>query len=254
MAITRVRQTNAGTGTATGGAKLIATTWTLTLSGTPTTGNTLLLYIGSVNTLSITSVVQGGSNSNWSSIYTSNNANTNVYVYALNVTAGSNNTVTLNLGSASNGFYSICEELSGLVTSSWLDNYTNTVSPSTDTPTTGLTATTTNSNEYWVNLYFYYSIFANSQGSSPTNSYNLYNSGTPIKLTDTGWNGGANGPLPAYYAGVIMDWQVVSVVGKAGGGISDSSLNSNAYNSVALTFIGSSGGIVTRRRISSSFM
>jgi len=254
MPITRVSQTNAGTGSGTG-SKLAATTWTLTLSGTPTTGNTLLLYIGSVNTLSITSVVQGGSNSNWSSIYTSTNTNTNVYVYALNVTAGSNNTVTLTLGSASNRFYSICEELSGLVTSSWLDKSANTGFASTNTPTTGLTATTTNSNEYWVNLYFYYSsIDGNSQGSSPTNSYTLYNDGTPIKFTDTGWNGGANGPASSDYAGVIMDYKFVSVVGTAGGGISDSLLYSNAYNSVALTFIGSSGGIVTRRRISSSFM
>jgi hypothetical protein len=249
MAITRVRQTNAGTFN-----KTAVTTWTLTLSGTPTVGNTLLLYIGGINALSITSIVQGGSNSNWSSIYTSTNTNTNVYVYALNVTAGSNNTVTLTLGSASNRFYSICEELSGLVTSSWLDNSANTGFASTNTPTTGLTATTTNSNEYWVNLYFYYSIFGHSQGSSPTNSYTLYNAGTPIKFTDTGWNGGANGPAPVDFAGVIMDYKVVSVVGTAGGGISDSLENSNAYNSVALTFIGSSGGIVTRRRISSSFM
>ena len=249
MSITRVRQTNAGTG-----IKLAATTWTLTLSGTPTTGNTLLLYIGSVNTLSITSVVQGGSNSNWSSIYTSTNTNTNVYVYALNVTAGSNSTVTLTLGSANNKFYSICEELSGLVTSGWIDNSVNTTYASTNTPTTGATATTTNSNEYWVNLYFYYSGFGDSIGSGPTNGYTLYNSGTPIKFTDSGWNAGANGGVPIEFAGVIMDYKVVSVVGTAGGAISDSSLSSNAYNSVALTFIGSSGGIVTRRRISSSFI
>jgi hypothetical protein len=249
MAITRVSQTKAGTGN-----KAIATTWTLTLSGTPTTGNTLLLYIGSVNTLSITSVVQGGSNSNWSLIYFKENTNTNVYVYALNVTAGSNNTVTLNLGSASNRFYSICEELSGLVTSSWLDNSSFNTSPSTNTPTTGLTATTTNSNEYWVNLYFYYSAAGTpSQGSLPTNSYTLYNT-TPITFADPGWTGGATGSASLDSAGVIMDWRVVSVVGTAGGGISDSLANFNAYNSVALTFIGSSSGIVTRRRISSSFM
>jgi hypothetical protein len=250
MAITRVRQTNAGTFN-----KTAVTTWTLTLSGTPTVGNTLLLYIGGINALSITSIVQGGSNSNWTSVYTSTNTNTNVYVYALNVTAGSNTTVTLTLGSANNRFYSICEEISGLVNTSWLDKSTNTISASTNTPTTGTTATTTSSNEYWVNLYFYYSPDGDAQGSSPTNSYTLYNSGTPIKFSDTGWLGGSNGVVPALFSGVMMAYKIVSIVGTAGGGITDSLANLSAYNSVALAFSGTSGDVVaTRRRVSSSFL
>lgn len=249
MAITRVRQTNAGTGN-----KIGVTTWTLTLSGTPTAGNTLLLYIGSINALSITSIVQGGSNSNWTSLYTSTNTNTNVYVYALNVTAGSNTTVTLTLGSANNRFYSICEEISGLANTSWLDKSTNTISASTNTPTTGTTATTTSSNEYWVNLYFYYSLDGDAQGSSPTNSYTLYNSGAPIKFSDTGWVGGSIGIAPVLFSGVIMAYKIVSIIGTAGGGITDALIDSAAYNSVALAFSGTANGIIARRRIFTSFM
>jgi hypothetical protein len=257
MATIRVRQTNAGTGNGAGGARNSATTWTLTLSGTPSVGNTLLLYIGSVNALSISSIVQGGSNSNWTSIYTSTNTNTNIYVFALYVTSGSNTTVTLTLNSASNQFYSICEEISGLSTSNWLDKSTNTTSASTNSPTTGTTAVTNNANEYWVNLYCYFSNGAgDTQGSSPTNGYSLYNTGTPIRFTDTGWTAAGGNILALVEAGMVMTYQIVSTTGNAGGSISDSLNNSNSYNSVALSFFSTGGGLVVnaRRRISSSFM
>jgi hypothetical protein len=257
MAITRVRQTNAGTGNGSGGQKNSATTWTLTLSGTPSIGNTLLLYIGSVNALSISSIVQGGSNSNWSSVYTSSNANTNIYVYALYVTSGSNTTVTLTLSSASNQFYSICEEISGLSTSNWLDKSINTTTASTNSPSTGTTTVTSNANEYWVNLYCYFSNgVGDSQGSSPTNGYTLYNTGTPIHFTDTGWTATGATTSALVEAGMLMTYQVVSITGNAGGSLTDSLNNSNAYNSVALSFFATGGGLIVkaRRRISASFM
>jgi len=244
MAISRVRQTNAGSQ-----GRAAASTWTLTLSGTPTTGNTLLLYIGSRNALSIASIIQGGSGSSWTLVYSSVSTGANVYVYALNVTAGSNTTVTLNLSVANNGFYSICEEISGLVSSGWLDKSLSSVSASTNNPNTGLTIDTTSSNEYWVNLYCFNSpsFSGSSQGSSPTNGYTLYNSGTSIDFDDPGWTGGVITPFFGF-AGMIMAYKITPIVGNAGGSITDILNNFNDYNSVALAFSGESGTVVASRR------
>jgi len=242
MAISRVRQTNAGSQ-----GRAAASTWTLTLSGTPTTGNTLLLYIGSLNALSIASIIQGGSGSSWTSVYSSVSTGVNVYVYALYVTAGSNTTVTLNLSVANNGFYSICEEISGLVSGGWLDKSSNIVSTSTNNPDTGLTLATENSNEYWVNLYCFNLSSDSSQASSPTNGYTLYNSGTSINFYDPGWTGGAITPFFGF-AGMIMAYKITPIVGNAGGSITDVLTNFNSYNSVALAFSGESGTVVASRR------
>ena len=58
-----------------------ATTWTYTLSFTPTAGRCLLMYIQCNSTLSITSITQGGSSATWTLITSSAVANNNIYVY-----------------------------------------------------------------------------------------------------------------------------------------------------------------------------
>jgi len=51
-----------------------------------------------------------------------------------------------------------------------------------------------------------------------------------------------------------MAYKIVSVIGTAGGGITDSLIASAAYNSVALAFSGTAGGVIARRIISTSFL
>jgi len=246
---TRVQSLSSGSGNG-GALRGTATTWTLTLGSTPIVGNTLILYIGAVNALSITSIVQGGSGTSWTLATSSTNTNTNIYVYYLNVTSGSNTTITLTLGSANNKFYSICEEMSGIQTGSILDKSAANAQTSTNSPVTGTTGTTTSATEYWVNVHAYYSAASGDPvPSSPTNSYAFYST-TPTHWTDAGWTGGAAVLTPTDFAGMVMEYKSVLTTGTAGGGFSDSSLNADNYNSLALAFFATAGGVVARRRCS----
>ena len=237
---------------------LATTTWTYTLSFTPTAGRCLLMYISSDTALSITSIVQGGSSASWSSITSSIVANRNIYIYALpNIPSGSNTTITLTLSASATLFTTFIEEVSNLVASagSLLDK-TSTASGTGSTYQTGTTATTTTANEYWVNIYAWYdnSFFGNPIGTNPTNGYTIA-SPNPVTNSDGGWVG-AGGIAPFSVAsGQIMAYKIVTATGTAGGNVDDGNLGSIQYNGLAFTLVGTpDAAVAARRRVTSTFM
>jgi hypothetical protein len=247
MAVVRNNSDTASTGGLGNG-----TTWTRTISFTPTAGRCLLMYIQCLNALSITSITQGGSSATWSLITSSAVANNNIYVYALpNVPSGSNTTVTMVLSAGTSNFTTIIEEVSGLVTTagSLLDK-SSTTSGSGNTYQTGTTASTVTDNEYWVNIYSWYDVTTAGgppSGSGATNSYTLFSS-TPVQAGATGWTGGAGLPS-AQNCGQFMAYRIVSTTGTAGGNITDSNANGYAYNGLAIALAGTADTVVVRRRV-----
>jgi len=256
MAITRVQQKYGGTGNYPTG-----TSWTITLTSTPTTGNTLLMYLSSKTALSISSIVQGGSSASWSLLTSANVANIYTYIYALTVPASSNSTITLTLSSSNRWFCSIIEEISGLASTGILDKSASS-SGSGSTFSTGTTATTTSATEYWVNVYSYYgngSTLGDSAATSPTNSYTVFGSvntqPNPVLQTTAGWVGSGSGSSPFDNFGIMISYKTVSSVGAAGGSVTDFNSAGNSYLGLALAFTGAtSGPVAVRRRIINSFM
>ena len=232
-----------------------ATTWTYTLSFTPTAGRCLLMYIQCNSTLSITSITQGGSSAAWTLITSSAVANNNIYVYALTDTpSGSNTTVTMVLGSANNFFSTIIEEVTGLVAvaANLLDK-SSTSSGTGNTYQTGTTAATVTNDEYWVNIYSWYdsSLFAEPVGASPTNSYSLATP-NPVTINTGGWTGAGGLPFLAFGAGQIMAYRIVTTTGTAGGNVTDGNAGGLPYNGLAIALNATAsvpGSINTRRRM-----
>jgi len=226
------------------------TSWTRTIGFTPTAGRCLLMYLQSRTALSITSITQSGSSATWSLLTSSVVANNNIYVYALpNTPSGSTGGITIVLGSAANGFTTIIEEVSGLVTTagSLLDK-TSTTSGSGNTYQTGTTASTTSNNEYWVNIYSYDDPgLSPPTGSSPTNSYTI-STPNPLSSSTGGWTGTGGAPLVPD-SGQIMAYRIVTTTGTAGGNITDSNAGGLSYNGIAIALAGTADTVVERRRV-----
>lgn len=230
-----------------------ATTWTFTLSFTPTSGRCLLMYIQSRSALSITSITQGGSSATWTLITSSVVSNNNIYVYALADTpVSSNTTITMVLGSANNLFTTIIEEVSGLVAvaANLLDK-SSTFAGSGDSYQTGTTATTTTADEYWVNIYSWDDQFLSGapSGTLPTNGYTIV-SPNPLQTSAGGWIAGGGSPA-SISAGQIVAYKIVTATGTAGGNITDANFGGLAYNglAIALNATASTSSSPARRRI-----
>lgn len=259
MAITRVQQKFGSTGVYPTGKS-----WTIDLTSAPTVGNCLLIYICSKNPMNGLAIVQGGSSASWTSITSTSNASSNVYVYALlNVPSGSTTTLTLTTSNNSQLFCTIIEELSGLATSSLLDQTANSNGLG-NTYSSGTTATTTNATEYWVNIYSYFNTASSgldATGNAPTNGYTvngaLNTSPNPVKQGDAGWTGSA-GPAPSILDtyGMIMAYKIVSSTGTAGGSITDVNSRNNNYLALAITLNGAAAAPTPtpRRQISCTIM
>ncbi len=230
-----------------------ATTWTYTLSFTPTSGRCLLMYIQCRSALSITSITQGGSAAAWTFIASSVVASNNIYVYALADTPpSSNTTITMVLGSANNLFTTMIEEVSGLVAiaANLLDK-SSTFAGSGDSYQTGTTATTTTADEYWVNIYSWDdpTLSGTPLGALPTNGYSIM-SPNPLLSSASGWVAGGGSPASTS-SGQIAAYKIVTSTGAAGGNITDSNFSGLAYNglAIALNATPSTPASTSRRRI-----
>lgn len=254
MAISRVQLTGGGTSNYDTDVQ-----WTLTLGSSPTVGNTLLIYINGSSVLNITSIVQGGSSASWSLLSSSVVANRNLYIYSLeDVPSGSSSSIVINLGTAANWFCAVAEEISGLADSSILDQTSTNNGTATNTYSTGSTPTTTQNDEYWVNIYSAYKAFGSAvQGSAPTNGYTIESTVNPVSVFDIGLTPSTPslGFAPTFSAGLILAYQIVSSTGTAGGDITDALSSSSNYNSIAATFKSTSSPPAgpTRRILTSSW-
>lgn len=253
MSITRIQQKHGSTGT----YAQTSTVWTINLNSNPQEGNCLLLYLCSKTSLTISSIVQGGSSAAWSLLTSQNTTNRFTYVYALpNVPSGSTSTITMTLGVGAALWCTIIEEVRGLTSSSVLDQTSTANGATTNTYTTGTTSATTTTEGYWVNIYDYYnaSIGTDAAGSSPTNDYTIYSAGNPVIQASAGWVGNVASPQPPFNDsfGMIVAYKTVTSTGTAGGNITDSNATSSNYLGIAIALKGS--GRSDRRRITASFM
>ena len=238
MTIANLQNAGSGNGTAFYGGR---SSWTLTLSFTPTQGNALLVFLNVVSG-TVTGLTYNGSA--MTQIFAGGVSNANVLCYGISVPASPPSTVVLTFSSNANQFASVIQEVSGLT--SFVADQTAFANGTGATYSSGTTFTTTSAIELWENAYAYYNASTGNDpsGTSPTNGYGLLNSGIPVKFTDTGWiwtTGAMSTGSPLTSSGLLMAYKMVTSTGAAGGSISDLSVHTNTWFGAALTFAGPAG-------------
>lgn len=218
-----------------------ATNWTVTLPIGPTTGNTLLAYFGWYNSLGITSITQSGSNANWVSLASTNNGSLYFSVWALNpIPAGTAQTSSIYFNGIARLWNCTFEEVSGLSASSVVD-VVSTLSSTDPLFNTGNTSTTTVSNEYWINLWYYNDALGSTATETISSAGSGYTPSTSSAAVITPVNGN-NGTSVFNISGMLSAYKIVSSTGVAGGLATDSTAGNNgiANFGYALTFKGTS--------------
>jgi len=234
---------NIACGSGTGSTSCVS--WYTWFATTPIIGNFLVLYLASIDNLSINSITSpsfGTAIYNWTNNYNSLDAGCNIYIYSLPVTNNLSQ-IQINLNSGDNNFYSVIDEVQGV---SGVFDVQNDQQGVGSIYNTGLTSAVTGNNEYWVNVYAWKNTSKDAIGTSPTNGYTIIQKDTtwsmknenPVTFNSTGWNGTGVGSHINAHAGIIIAKQIKTGIGSnvhAGCSIQDINGTASNWNALALT-------------------